>query len=99
MELSLKEVFEVAKKQFAELINIQESDFRLEQLEYKKPEKLWEVVVSYLVENKNVRTTSDIKNSTLTTLLSTLPYERVYKRLKIDENKEVVGIYMFSEAG
>jgi hypothetical protein len=99
MELSLKEVFEVAKKQFAELINIQESDFRLEQLEYKKPEKLWEVVVSYLVENKNVRTTSDIKNSTLTTLLSTLPYERVYKRLKIDENKEVVGIYMFSEVG
>ncbi len=99
MELSLKDVFEVAKKQFAELINIQESDFRLEQLEYKKPEKLWEVVVSYLVENKNVRINSDLKNSTLTTLLSTLPYERVYKRLKIDENKEVVGIYMFSEAG
>jgi hypothetical protein len=99
MEISLKEVFEAAKKQFAELINIQESDFRLEQLEYKKTEKLWEVVVSYLVENKNVRTNFELKTSTLTSLLSTLPYERVYKRLKIDENKEVIGIYMFSEAG
>ena len=92
MELSLKDVFEVAKKQFAELINIQESDFRLEQLEYKKSEKIWEVVVSYLVENKN-------RSFSATLSFSTLPFERVYKRLKIDENKEVVGIYMFSEAG
>ena len=92
MELSLKEVFEAAKSQFAELINIQESDFRLEQLEYKREEKIWEVVVSYLVENKN-------RSVSATISFSTLPYERVFKRLKIDEKKEVVGIFMFSEAG
>jgi len=89
MELSLKEVFEAAKKQFAELINIQESDFRLEQLEHRKEEKIWEVVVSYLVENKNRASLA---------LLNSLPFERVYKRLKIDENKDVVGIFIFSEA-
>lgn len=91
MELSLKEVFEAAKKQFAELINIQESDFRLEQLEYKKEEKVWDVVVSYLLENKN-------RGVTANSIFSFLPFERVYKRLKIDENKEVIGIFMFSEA-
>ncbi len=90
MEISLKEVFEAAKKQFAELINIQESDFRLEQLEYKKDEKTWDVVVSYLQENKN-------RGASAVSILSFLPYERIYKRLKIDENKEVVGIFMFSE--
>lgn len=90
MEPSLKEVFDAAKKQFSELINIQESDFRLEQLEYNKTEKIWEVVVSYLVENKNRASLA---------LLNSLPFERVYKRLKIDENKEVIGIFMFSEAG
>ncbi|GAA0878417.1 hypothetical protein GCM10009119_13850 [Algoriphagus jejuensis] len=45
MELSLKEIFDAAKKQFGELINLEESDFRLEQLEYKKDDKYWEVVV------------------------------------------------------
>lgn len=90
MELSLKEVFEAAKKQFAELINIQESDFRLEQLEFKKEEKIWDVVVSYLVENKNRSVSASLS-------FTTLPFERVYKRLKIDQNKDVVGIYMFSE--
>ena len=92
MELSLKEVFGAAKKQFSELINIQESDFRLEQLEFNKSEKIWEVVVSYLVENKNRSVSSALS-------LSTLPFERVYKRLKIDQNKEVIGIFMFSEEG
>ena len=91
MEISLKEVFEAAKKQFAELINIQESDFRLEQLEYRKEDKTWEIIISYLVENKN-------RSSFPTAILSALPFERVYKRLKIDENKEVVGIFMFSDA-
>ena len=91
MELSLKEVFEAAKKQFSELINIQESDFRLEQLEYKKEEKAWDVVVSYLQENKN-------RGVSPTAIFGFLPYERIYKRLKIDENKDVIGIFMFSEA-
>jgi hypothetical protein len=91
MELSLKEAFEAAKKQFAELINIQESDFRLEQLEYKKEEKAWDVVVSYLQENKN-------RGISPTPIFGILPYERIYKKLKIDENKEVIGIFMFSEA-
>jgi len=90
MELSLKEVFEAAKKQFAELINNQESDFRLEQLEYKKEEKSWDVVVSYLVENKN-------RGILPSSIFNTLPFERVYKRLEIDENKDVVGIFIFSQ--
>jgi len=89
MELTLKEVFEAAKKQFAELINIEESDFRLEQVEFKKDEGIWDVVVSYLLDNKN---------KGISPVLNFLPFERVFKRLKINDQKEVVGIYIFSDA-
>lgn len=92
MEITLKEVFEASKKALSELVSLPEPDFRLEQVEFKKDEKLCDVVISFLVENKN-------RAAWATPLLTSLPFERVYKRLKIDENKEVVGIYMFSEVG
>ena len=50
--------------------------------------KEWEVVVSYLMDNKN---------KGISPVFNFLPFERVYKRLKINDKKEVVGIYMFSE--
>ena len=88
MELTLKEVFEAAKKVLSELISIDQPDFRLEQLEYNHEKKEWEVVVSYLMDNKN---------KGMSPIFNFLPFERVYKRLKINDEKEVVGIYMFSE--
>lgn len=88
MELTLKEVFEAAKKVLSELISIDQPDFRLEQLEYNHEKKEWEVVVSYLMDNKN---------KGMSPIFNILPFERVYKRLKINDEKEVVGIYMFSE--
>lgn len=92
MEISLKEVFEASKSVLSEIVNLPDPDFRLEQVEFKKDEKIWDVVVSFLVINKN-------RPVGLTPIITSLPLERVYKRLKIDENKEILGIYMFSEAG
>jgi hypothetical protein len=62
-------------------VSLPEPGFRLEQVEYKKDEKLWDVVVSFLVENKNRAVWS-------TPIFTSLPFERVYKRLKIGENNE-----------
>nr|WP_287935063.1 hypothetical protein [Algoriphagus sp.] len=92
MELSLKEVFEASKGVLSEIVDLSDPDFRLEQVEFKKDEKIWDIVVSFLVANKN-------KPVGITPITFSFPVERVYKRLKIDENKEVLGIYMFSEAG
>lgn len=92
MELSLKEIFEASKSVLSEIVSLPDPDFRLEQVEFKKDQKIWEVVISFLVANKN-------RPVGITPITFSFPVERVYKRLKIDENKEVLGIYMFSEAG
>lgn len=88
MDVSIKEVYQVAKEELSHLIELENSDYRLEQIEFNKNEQVWDVVVSYLIPNKN--------KSAL--LIQSLPYERLYKKLKINENLEVTGMYMFNEA-
>lgn len=86
----LKELLEAAKSQLEELTTLKNPDFRLEQAELKKGEGVWDVVVSYLVENTNKRTTA------IAALASEFQFHRIYKRLKIDNNtKEVLGFYIY----
>ncbi len=89
MESSIKEVYKVAKEELSHLIDIENSDYRLEQIEFNKQEQVWLVVISYLIPNNN--------KSPL--LIQSLPFERIYKKLKINEAMEVTGLYMFNEAG
>lgn len=89
--MSLKELLEVAIEQLSNLTTIGRPDFRLEQAEYKKDEAVWEIVVSYLVENTNKRSASP-----LSALASEYQYLRMYKRLKINKDKEIVGFYIFN---
>jgi hypothetical protein len=51
------------------------------------------VVVSFLVENVN----KPVK-STWSPLVTTTeyPFHRIYKKVKINENNEVIGFYMFN---
>ncbi len=83
--MDLKEFYAIAKEQLEELSPLDHADFRLEQAEYNKKEKAWEIVVSYLVENTNKLSKS------------LFPFERIYKKLKINDTKEVIGYYIYND--
>ncbi len=78
--MNFKEVYATAKSTLADILGSELMDFRLEQVKKNKEEDSWDVVVSYLLSNIN------ISKSPLSALGSnSLPYERVYKQVKIDE--------------
>lgn len=87
--MDLKELYQIAKKELMPLYDGEPVDLRLEQVERLEDTGHWNIVVSYLVENKNQSKMS---------VIAALPYERVYKLLKINENKEVEKLLMFNEA-
>lgn len=89
--MKLKDLYAIAKKELGELSPLQNSDFRLEQAEYNKDEKVWEIVVSYLVENINKPTKSFIP------LATDFPFHRIYKKVKINDQYEVIGFYIYKE--
>lgn len=96
--MKLKELFKIVQQ---ELIDLHEDaqDIRLEQVEFKENENLWEVVVSYLLENKN-KPLQETKNllTQIQPTLSSLPFERIYKLVKIDENNNIKGLYIFKKS-
>ena len=90
--MTYKELLDTAKSHLDELITVGEPDFRLEQAVFDRKENLWEIVVSYLVDDPTRRSLFAIK------LEVPQHYSRIYKKLKIDDStKEVVGFYMYSE--
>lgn len=95
--MDLKEFYIITKRALESLQGTEPLDFRLEQVEYEKANNQWDVVVSYLVKNQNKRDHSLLEVSGWVTDAD-LEYERVYKSLKIDQNKEVVGFHMFTKA-
>lgn len=88
--MKLKELYAIAKKELGALSPLEKSDFRLEQAEYNKDEKVWEIVVSYLVENTNKPI------HPFTPLASDFPFFRIYKKVKINDQNEVIGFYIFN---
>lgn len=89
--MTFKELFLIAKNSLGQLSQLEQSDFRLEQAEFNKKEQIWEIVVSYLVENINK------PESPLGALSGGYKYHRVYKQVKIDNQKNVIGFYMFEK--
>lgn len=87
--MNFKELLEIAKIGLVDLSNVDNPDFRLEQAEYIESTEVWEIVVSYLVENTNKKT------SPIAALTPEFPYFRIYKKLKIDKNKNITGLYIF----
>lgn len=86
--MTLKELLEIAKMQLRPLTKVDNPDFRLEQSEFNEDESVWEIIVSYLVENINKRT------HPLATLSPDFQYHRIYKKVKIRRNGELVGFYI-----
>ncbi|MFP4370297.1 MAG: hypothetical protein ACLFR2_12025 [Candidatus Kapaibacterium sp.] len=82
--MNFKELFKIAKKEMEDLFTLENPDFRLEQAEFNKDEDVWEVVVSYLVENTNKPLGIPGFN-----------FHRMYKKVKIDNNGQVVGFYIY----
>ena len=90
--MNLKELYQIAKNELEVLSPFEKADFRLEQAEYNKDEKAWEIVVSYLVENTNKPVLSPIG-----LISGSYPYHRIYKRFKIDDNKQMIGFYIYEK--
>ncbi len=88
--LTLKGLIEITKTELKDLSTLDNPDFRLEQAVFKEDQNEWEIVVSYLVENTNKRSIA------LTAISSDFEYLRMYKKLIIDSNKEIVGLYIFN---
>lgn len=87
MSLSFKEIFNAAKEEISDLYNVEDSDFRLEQIEFNQKDEIWDIVVSYLIPNKNSNPSLLFPNG--------MPFERIFKKLRINTKKEVEGIYIF----
>ncbi len=89
--MTLKDLLHSASTQLKDLSTLDDPDFRLEQAVYKEDEKIWELIVSYLVRNNPAPTSlfADI----------TLKHIRLYKKVNLDENGELAGFYLYDMAG
>lgn len=88
--MTLKELLEIVKVQLQDLSTLENPDFRLEQAEYKKDGQIWEIVVSYLVENTNKR------SNPLSILNSEFQFFRMYKKIVIGSDREIKGFYIYN---
>jgi len=90
--MNLKDLLHNVTTQLRDLSPLDNPDFRLEQGTYNKEEKVWEVVISYLVENNN-KPLSPISVFGLQT-----PYQRIYKKVIVSEDGHVEEFLMFDTA-
>jgi len=89
--MNLKNLLDIAKTELKDLTTLTNPDFRLEQAEYKKDEHVWDVVVSYLVENTNKRFGG------VAGFTSEFQFHRIYKRLNIEDGGKVIGFYIYDK--
>lgn len=87
--MKLKDILLLAKSELEDLTTVSDPDFRLEEAIYKDDEKKWEVIVSYLVENTNK------PSGGFVSLAAAFPFDRMYKKLEINDKNEVTGFYMY----
>lgn len=76
-KVNFKDLLQIAVDELKGLTTLQDPDFRLEQAEYIKSKNEWDIVVSFFVQNTN------LKIKVLEMPSFRLEYERIYKRLKI----------------
>lgn len=89
MNVRMKELLEIAIEAVKELTDVSNPDFRLEQAIYDKESRSWEVVVSWLVKN------AQVGPQFIEALLPGFETTRIYKKLTINSDREVTGLYMF----
>lgn len=84
-----KKLLEIAVEGLSDLSTLENPDFRLEQAEYIEKDKIWEIIVSYLVDNTNKKSTS------ISAITGVFQYFRIYKKLKINDQNEIIGFYIY----
>lgn len=89
--LTYSELKKIAASEINNFTDLEQPDLRLEEVEYNKDSKFWEIVVSFLVKSKDPHVLSFIafKND--------LEYNltRLYKKIKIDNNSNILGVYIY----
>ena len=88
--MKLNELLDIAIGEMKDFTTLSNPDFRLEQAEYIQSDNIWEIVVSYLVENTNKRL------SPMGSLLSDFQYHRMYKKMRINDQKQIIGFYIYN---
>lgn len=91
--MNLKELYQISKTELKDIMPNNDADFRLEQVEFDKILKKWNIVISFLTEKNNV---DPFLKLSVNPLRNYLPKERVYKKLTINDQKEVEGFYIYS---
>lgn len=91
LTMEFQDLYDLAKSKLESITEVEKSDFRLEQAVFDEVKEVWEVVISYLVENNN-RAVNPIN-----AIKGLPPFERVYKKVIIDSQENVKGFYMFKE--
>ncbi|RTQ46483.1 hypothetical protein EJV47_21250 [Hymenobacter gummosus] len=98
--MTLRKLLDIAKNQLNELTSVSNPDFRLEQAEFKKDEEVWDIVISYLIEEPvtPVNKSNPLNPlSEFAALIAEPKFQRMYKRIKIDKEEKVLGFYMFDK--
>lgn len=93
MVLPLEKLKQISYEELKNVYPLENADFRLEQFNFDSEKKEYHVVVSFLLENKNV---DDSPLAKLSTLNVNLKFERVYKELTVSEEGKVKGFYIFN---
>ena len=91
-KIDLGELYGISRKVFETIPDESKLDFRLEQVSFDKELKIWNCVISYLVPNVNQSILAGYQNP-----INIKKYERIFKTLKINNDKEVEGYYIFKE--
>jgi hypothetical protein len=86
-KVKFKELLQIAVEELKDLTTVENPDFRLEQAVFNETKKEWDIVVSYLVDNSNQRL-NPIE-------LPGLKNQRVFKKLKVNSKKEILGFYIY----
>lgn len=91
--MKLKDILTIAESELKDLSTVPNPDFRLEQAVFIKEKKIWEIVVSYLVENTNK------PSKVFAALAPEFQFLRIYKKLEINDKNEVVGFFIHDNKG
>ena len=89
--MELKNILKAAKMQISELLSLGETHYRVEQANYNRKTKNWEIVISFLIEKLSKPPESSSSDS------EEKVYERTYKVVMINDDGEVMGFYMYKE--
>jgi hypothetical protein len=89
--MNFKKLLEIVKNELKDLSSLENPDFRIEQAELNQELISWEIVVSYLVENTNP------KSSPLAAITSEFKYLRIYKKIIIDRENNITGFYIYEQ--